>query len=152
LIEAIQGNFKHGAINYKLSSLGLVYLFSEGIMLMDLAEVMAKYPQNTLFQVCIYKSFERVTLQHCTDTLESFLINYIEECCQKIRSIFNLNLKHSYTSEILSNTLNLQFEWQTRSFFLNLVTIRDELIIDWLRNGDDDKNENLSLRYKDKKS
>jgi hypothetical protein len=151
LIEAIPGNFKHGAINYRLTTFGLVYLFSESIMPVYLDEVILKYPENALFKIFIYSNFERVTLQNCTDTLNNFLMNYIEQCCRKIRRIYYWKLIYNYPSDILSGNLNKELEWETRSFFFNLVTMSDEVIMDSSRTDDEDKIETLSLLSKDKK-
>ena len=52
--------------------------------------------------------------------------------------------------------MNVQLQWQNRSFILNLATInsKDELIMHWERKGrwlQLDKNETLTLLSKDKK-
>lgn len=154
------GGYKHGAINYRLTSRGLMYLFSELITPNNIHEVMLKYPKNTLFKLFIYDYFEKETLRHSTYTLTSLLQNYIEECCQKIRLFVSSTLVdkwNAYEGEgylesgnSLKYTLVYQLEWHKRSFILKVATLKNELI-DWRNKRANDRQETLKLLANDKK-
>ena len=81
LIEEIKkpGGYKHGAINYRLTSRGLMYLFSELMTPKNIDEIMFQHPGNTLFKFFVYDYFEKRTLEHSTQTLRFLLQDYIEE-------------------------------------------------------------------------
>jgi hypothetical protein len=100
LIEEItkQGGYKHGAINYRLTSRGLMYLFSELMTPKNIHEIMLKYSQNTLFKFFVYGFFEKQTLTRSTPTLEFLLQDYIEEGCQKIRLFVDSSLVENYNA------------------------------------------------------
>ncbi|MGC2682016.1 MAG: hypothetical protein WA323_09115 [Candidatus Nitrosopolaris sp.] len=144
VIEPIEGNFKHGAINYRLTSRGLMYLFSTGTMPVYIDEVIIKYPDNILFKVLIYNYFEKSTLRDCTYTLERFLSEYVAICCQIIASHLTTRFK------IQTDVMNAQLRWQNRSFILNLATAKDELI-GWRDQKENDRQETLELLANDKK-
>jgi hypothetical protein len=161
LIEYIQrpGGYKHGAINYRLTSRGLVYLFSELMTPKDIRVVMVKYPTNSLFKLFVYDYFDRKTLEHSTVTLTSLLQNYIVECCQKIRLFVDSPLVDHYTvyevgylepGNFLKDILIYQLEWHKRSFILKVATLKDELI-DWENKRANDRQETLELLANDKK-
>jgi hypothetical protein len=162
LIEVIPqpGGYKHGAINYRLTSRGLMYLFSELMTPKNIHEVMIKYPENILFKLFVYDYFEKETLEHSTDTLTSLLQNYIEECCQKIRLFVDSSLVDSYgaykeegylqSGNFLKDILAYQLEWHKRSFILKVATLKDELI-DWRDKKANDRQETLELLANDTK-
>lgn len=150
VIEPIEGNFKHGAINYRLTGRGLIYLFSTGTISVNMDEVILSYPDNILFKDLVYNCFEISTLRKRTDILERFLSNYVETCCQIMASylfFFKMNTDSMYA----------QLRWQKRSLILNLATVKDD-VIDWPvgYNIDDKKRENdrqktLEVLAKDQK-
>jgi hypothetical protein len=162
LIEEIQqpGGYKHGAINYRLTSRGLVYMFSELFTPKDIRAVMAKYPTNSLFKFFVYDYFDRKTLEHSTVTLTSLLQNYIAEGCQKIRLFVDSSLVDSYSvyegegyfnpGNFLRDILVYQLEWHKRSFILKVATLKGELI-DWENKRANDRQETLELLASDKK-
>jgi len=154
------GGYKHGAINYRLTSRGLVYLFSELFTPKDIRAVMVKYPTNSLFEFFVYDYFDRKTLEHSTVTLNSLLQNYIAEGCQKIRVFVDSPLVDAYgvyegegyfqQGNFLKDILVYQLEWHKRSFILKVATLKDELI-HWENKRANDRQETLELLANDKK-
>lgn len=136
LIEEISqpGGYKHGAINYRLTDRGLMYLFSELMTPMNIHEIMLKYPNSSLFTFFVYTNFENKTLRQSTDTLTSLLHNYIQECCQIIRLFVDSPLVDSYgayeedgylgATNNLKYILAYQLEWHKWSFILKVATLR----------------------------
>lgn len=165
LIEEISqpGGYKHGAINFRLTNRGLMYLFSELMTPKNIHEVMLKYPKNSLFRFFVYNNFEKETLRHSTDTLTCLLQNYIEQCCQIIRLFVDSPLADNWgayeegyldSGNNLKYNLAYQLEWHKRSFILKVATLNDELI-DWrykvLHKRPNDRQETLELLANDKK-
>lgn len=162
LIEEItkQGGYKHGAINYRLTSRGLMYLFSELMTPKNIHEIMLKYSQNTLFKFFVYGFFEKQTLTQSTRTLEFLLQDYIEEGCQKIRLFVDSSLVENYNAygdegylepgNSLKDILNHQLEWHKRSFILKVATMKGELL-SWRVNKTNDREQTLDLLANDKK-
>jgi hypothetical protein len=162
LIEEIPkpGGYEHGAINYRLTSRGLMYLFSELITPKNIHEIMIKYPKNSLFKFFVYNYFEKETVEHSTQTLTSLLQNYMVECCQKIRLFVDSKLVEYYGAyagkgyleqeNVLKYMLAYQLEWHKRSFILKVATLKNELI-DWRDERANDRQETLELLANDKK-
>lgn len=153
------GGYKHRAINYRLTSSGLVYLFSDLHTPANINEVVRKYPQNTLFKLFIYDFFEHKTLEHCTKGLAILLQSYMMECCQKIRLFVDSHLidrfnerGESMIPKSLKYVLFHQLEWCKRLFILKVATFKEDLI-DWHDFGLDrrrhDRDETFNLLAND---
>ena len=50
----IEGGFKHGARNYKLTTRGLVYIFGELLIPRNITNILLIYPYNILFAAFLY--------------------------------------------------------------------------------------------------
>jgi hypothetical protein len=148
------GGYKHGAINYRLTSRGLVYIFSETLTPKNIHEIMTNYPTNSLFNTFIYPFFEKTTLERSTETLNHLLMNYIEMCSYHTRYFLDPE-KFAYyqdSPEPMIEVLEFQLKCDLIFFLLRAATVREGLI-GW-RESDKiptDRNETFELLSRDRK-
>jgi hypothetical protein len=171
LIEEIRkvGGYKHGAINYGLTSRGLVYLFSEGLIPPKLSTIITtSYSGNPLFRTFVSPYFNRDTLDNYTDTLSRMLVNYLEEISEIIRFMLNpmrlekwgydSNKPYSKQEYPLNEspvtvTLRFQLNWCIKSFIFKIASMNHEHV-DWRESKEpslEDKSKTLYLLSRDKK-
>jgi hypothetical protein len=139
LIEEIktEGGFKHGARNYKLTTRGLVYLFSE-LGAPYSSNILLSYMDNILFTTFVDPCFERRTIRSATYSLSRLIENYLEECCRMTRYALEWMVDYSYPDmqprELLETApievLRYQLNWHIRSFILKTTMMKDNFI-DW---------------------
>jgi hypothetical protein len=160
----------HGRKDYEVSSIGLVYLFSD---LADhhLDRIILSYPNNSLFENFIYLLFERDTLKNIiyekntrsrwTFSLFNLLESYLEEISAKTRYWLNPGLleKFGYNSTLpLSkqdypnpqvyppiNVLEFQLKWTITSFLTRIVYMNEESI-SWASSKSDENS-----KYKERR-
>lgn len=154
LIEEIktEGGFKHGAINYKLTTRGLVCHFSE-IGSPHEGNIFLSYSENTLFKTFLYPYFERNTIKSATYSLSRLIASYLEQCCQMTR--YALEMLVYYIDPDIKSTevvelppiivLQFQLNWHIKSFLLK-TAIMTEDVIDWRYFG-----QQVSARYSQSK-
>lgn len=153
-----KGGYEHGAINYGLTSLGLVYLFSRHIIPAELPKMIAaKYSENRLFNLFICPYFEKKTIENCTHTLSRLLENYLVEVSGRIRFVLNPSrlgyFPHSHKKPLDLNLLknmkppknfkipegipcseiyflDYELKWCIKSLIFKIATMHDDFI-DW---------------------
>ena len=135
----IEGGYKHGARNFKLTDRGLIYFISETNIIESILSFAEKYPNNLLFETFIYKYFERRTLRNATYCLLKLLENYLKEC--SVLTIFFLSDAENYQftevkdiEDIINNPafeqMHYFLEWMVNSFVIK-VSMMNEKHIDW---------------------
>ena len=141
LIEEIKkdGGFKHGAINYKLTTRGLVYLFSElGFNAPSSSKIVLSYMDNILFTTFLDPYFERRTIRSATYSLSRLIENYLNECSQMTRYALESMVYYSYPDMQPSDlwdappiqVLEYQLNWHIQSFILKTAIMKDDFV-DW---------------------
>lgn len=142
LIEEVksEGGFKHGAINYKLTTRGLVYFFSE-LGVPNLYSIPSLYSENILFGTFLYSYFEKKTIKSATYSLIRLMENYLEECCMITRYALDILVTYLEPGQTSVNPddfgilppiekLYFQLNWHVKSFLLKVAIMKDEHI-DW---------------------
>jgi hypothetical protein len=139
LIEEVktESGFKHGARNYRLTTRGLVYIFSE-LGTPYSTNIFLPYLENVLFRTLLYPCFERSTIKSATYSLSRLIGNYLEECCRTTR--YTLEEMTDYVNpamesrELLDSIpikiLQYQLNWHIKSFILKAAILTEDLI-DW---------------------
>jgi hypothetical protein len=134
----VEGGFKHGARNYKLTTRGLVYIFREELSIGDINSILLKYPDDVLFKALLYPYFEKRTIKLATYSLLSLIGDYIAECCQITR--YFLDRLMEYTRIRDDNTiapdeiglyiplqmLYLQLNWHIKSFLFRVAAMKED--------------------------
>jgi len=141
MIEEIKtlGGFKHGARNFRLTTRGIVYIFSElGAPQSKSKILLSYYSANTLFKTFLYPYLEANTIKSATYSLFRLIENYLEECCRITR--YALDWMVDYTDRndphvtMLGSppivALHYQLNWHIRSFILKLCIMTED-VIDW---------------------
>jgi hypothetical protein len=143
MIEEIktEGGFKHGARNFRLTTRGIIYTFTELGAPPKSNMLLSYYSENTLFKTFLYPYFEANTIKSATYSLFRLIENYLEECCRITR--YALEWQTGYADLIDPKTtrgdildsppiqiLQYQLNWHIQSFILKL-SIMTEDIIDW---------------------
>jgi hypothetical protein len=137
----IEGGFKHGARNYKLTTRGLLCIFGELLIPRNINNILLMYPDNTLFAAFLYPYFEKRTIKSATYSLIRMIESYLEECCQITRYSLEMLVEYSDDDEEIIEpneigtypplkVLYLQLIWHIKSFLLR-VTIMKEEHTDW---------------------
>jgi hypothetical protein len=152
LIEEIkiEGGFKHGARNYKLTTRGLVYIFSELGAVLNINKI-STYSENILFKTLVYPYFERNTIKYATYSLIGLIESYLEECCQITRYALEFMVEYiepgtNMTAAELVRLppiakLQIQLNWHIKSFIVKTAIMKEGLI-KW-----DDLNEQRPHHY-----
>lgn len=96
--------YKHGAIYYKLSSLGLFYIISNKIIVNDFWEIYTSLVMNH-HDFVIYKNilYPHIPLKILREIKSEFIwhliLAYIEDCCVVIQNVFEYIFKQDYIAE-----------------------------------------------------
>jgi hypothetical protein len=146
MIEEIktQYGFKHGARNFRLTTRGLVYVFSEVVHPTKLKILLSYYYDNTLFRTFLYPILEANTIKSATYSLSRLIENYLEECCSITR--YALDRMTKYVKDVYPGdpyrtqveiramppirVLEYQLNWHVQSFILKLAFMTND-VIDW---------------------
>jgi hypothetical protein len=104
LIETVENTIsKHHAIDYRLSTMGLYYLFhskseeSRG----HFKKVLTHYHQNKIFTTLLYPYLQKSTVLNIADTsLISKICTYLNECCEEIQSALE-SIEKSYSKHVV---------------------------------------------------
>jgi hypothetical protein len=176
LLEEVpkSGGYDHGAKNYRVTSRGLVYLFSDGIPYFSSicsAEGLSPIPledyyDGPLFKTFIHPHLQRQTLLRSTNLLAIILDHYMQDICKNIRFFLsheNISLYiedgkidvESFADSYPMKELNFNLDWCIRSFVIKISTMKAQFI-DWQLEEynkpiDKDKKKTLALLAKDKK-
>jgi hypothetical protein len=146
----IHGGFKHGAINYKLTTRGLVYYFAEleGLKFFELdapniRSISLTHSQDILFSTFLYPYFEKTTIISATYSLVKLIENYVEEICQITRHALQVSAEYIDDPNILKTMepdniggypplekLYFQLTWHIKSFLMKVAIMKEEHI-DW---------------------
>jgi hypothetical protein len=89
LIEAIEGETKHSAIYYRLSTGGLYYLIYKHrrFLIRALKKILQNYADNIIFNTLLYPYIERDTiLQMTLANIISKICKYLHDCCEQTES------------------------------------------------------------------
>ena len=81
-------NIEHGAIYYKITSIGIFYLMENMQSGLDL-EILKHHGEDPFFKVFIYPYFDRETLIHLKfDHIKHEIFTYFKSCCRIFKSLF----------------------------------------------------------------
>jgi hypothetical protein len=147
-----QDGYKHGAINYTLTSKGLVYIFSEFMTPKNILELMVKYPNTSLFKTFIYPYLKKKTLEDSTQTLRLLLMDYLEVCSYHTRYFLDPAkfALYSNSPQLMIKHLEFQLKCDVMSFLLRAAALPKEMIT-WYSVDLVDKYETLNLLSNDEK-
>jgi hypothetical protein len=87
LIEAVKKNEKHGAIYYRLTSLGILYIITRSQFLITFRDLVKNYSKNELFKIFLYPYFEKQTILSVNSiSVEKVLGDYLGDSLDSIAS------------------------------------------------------------------
>jgi hypothetical protein len=108
LIKVAKRSQKHGAIFYRLSTLGIFYLLSFRYKIFSISYLVKNYGGDELLKLCIYPYFERSTLEAIQHNHVAHLIlEYLADCCEHIES----NLRNARELEAKKFSKHFIFDW-----------------------------------------
>jgi hypothetical protein len=129
LIEKVEGKFLHGAIHYRLSQMGWIFLFPEQ---MGSGEYRGHIMENydfALYQLIFDPFFEKKTLEYLDQNIYDSLFFYARDCCKNtIEAVNFVKLgprKQQLSITDLEKELSKILEISFRS---SLVTLIRELL------------------------
>jgi hypothetical protein len=113
----------HGAIYYKLSTVGLVYVIhNKLVFLYDDLLTSKNYKNNPLFKDLIYSIFEEKTLINPPVLLRNFIIWHLERCADTIVGISKTIPKYEkFFHGKLRKLLEISLESQNRLLVARLI-------------------------------
>jgi hypothetical protein len=124
------GEAKYGAINYQLTTQGILYQVSRFVNIdesLSWSDFLRYYSNNVIFETLILPYFEKDTIIHAGVKLYFAIVLYLGDCYQitldaadRIRKAIedhNEKDKEYFTKRLIED-----LEWQPRGFALKLVT------------------------------
>jgi DNA-binding PadR family transcriptional regulator len=136
LIEKV-GKSKYGAINYRLTTQGLLYQISRFVNIDDTiswSDFLDHYSDSIIFKTLVLPYFEIDTIRHATVKLYFAITSYLHDCYQitlnaadhikKAREEHNEEDQKYYVKR-----LKVDLEWQPRAFAFILITKSPDKVI-----------------------
>ena len=124
------GKAKYGAINYQLTTQGILYQVSRFVNIdesLSWSDFLPYYSNNVIFETLVLPYFEKDTIKHAGVQLYFAIVLYLGDCYQitldaadRIRKAIvehNEEDKEYFTKRLIED-----LEWQPREFALKLVT------------------------------
>jgi predicted transcriptional regulator len=124
------GKAKYGAINYQLTTQGILYQVSQFVNIdesLSWSDFLPYYSNNIIFETLVLPYFEEDTIKHAGVMLYFAIVLYLGDCYQitldaadRIRKAIvehNEEDKEYFTKRLIED-----LEWQPREFALKLVT------------------------------
>lgn len=126
LVEERKSRLMRGLRKYKLTSLGIFYVFCETSSYSPI--LLKRYSKNLVLQTILYSFFEEDTVNSATGRLYTVITDYLRQCCK--RTAATLEDIHSssndeYKKEMTKN-LALELEWNAKSLTFKITIIYTE--------------------------
>lgn len=126
LVEERKSRLFRGLRKYKLTSLGLFYVFSETTSYSPV--LLKKYSKDVILQTILYSYFEEDTINSLTGRLYSIITDYLRQSCKRtattMEDIRSSN-KTDYKNEMAKN-LELELEWNAKSLAFKIAIMYTE--------------------------
>jgi len=125
LIEEVkrEGGYKHGARRYKVSTLGFIYRCSQNLGLSS--DFIKSYSDSFVMRTLAHPLFERETLRHSTDYLDSRITSFIQECCsitaRELSKVYITQKSHpKFNTKWRLEILEFELNWLIKEFVIRL--------------------------------
>lgn len=126
MIQQKQSRFFKGIHNYKLTTFGLFYIFSQ--MSTYPPNLLLRYQDNIILKELLFNIIEPETVRNCTARFYSILTQYLKDACKMIANTIS-SLKYTTIEEDRKNmltSLESDLDWYAKSLGFKVTILYSE--------------------------